>query len=360
MNSSVKHIPKDAQVIMSILKELNVTEYEPRVINQLLEFTYRTYCDVVMAVLPNKHNKHITQPHCFDLFTIDAHIKLIFTSKKKSVPFECGCRLHNVHSGRCQNICESCEKEDHRLGRCQIGVANDIGEINNITTTPRSMFCTLHSMLQSIDSFVFSFSAQVLLELARAKNIAPLPLIKSHCGLRLPPERHCLLSANYKLRASDIQPKKMTKSALERTSGKVKAPGTTVLKRQTITTAPKTQAVTIPRPVIKFSANPNPKPIISATISTTSQSSSSSVISDKDAKETDLDKDKDKEEKDGEKVPQPSVGAASATAIVAGGSSGAPKDDQETKMDVDDEPKTGESKGLKRKHDDDDDLQVVE
>lgn len=40
-NSSVKHIPKDAQVIMSIMKELNVTDYEPRVINQLLEFTYR-------------------------------------------------------------------------------------------------------------------------------------------------------------------------------------------------------------------------------------------------------------------------------------------------------------------------------
>lgn len=39
-NNSVKHIPKDAQVIMSILKELNITEYEPRVINQLLEFTY--------------------------------------------------------------------------------------------------------------------------------------------------------------------------------------------------------------------------------------------------------------------------------------------------------------------------------
>lgn len=42
-NNSVKHIPKDAQVIMSILKELNVTEYEPRVINQLLEFTYSKY-----------------------------------------------------------------------------------------------------------------------------------------------------------------------------------------------------------------------------------------------------------------------------------------------------------------------------
>lgn len=42
-NSSLKNTPKDAQVIASIMKELNVTEYEPRVINQLLEFTYRTY-----------------------------------------------------------------------------------------------------------------------------------------------------------------------------------------------------------------------------------------------------------------------------------------------------------------------------
>lgn len=40
-SGSVKHIPKDAQVIMSILKELGIVDYEPRVINQLLEFTYR-------------------------------------------------------------------------------------------------------------------------------------------------------------------------------------------------------------------------------------------------------------------------------------------------------------------------------
>lgn len=37
----VKHIPKDAQVIMSIMKDMGIVEYEPRVINQLLEFTYR-------------------------------------------------------------------------------------------------------------------------------------------------------------------------------------------------------------------------------------------------------------------------------------------------------------------------------
>lgn len=36
-----KALPKDAQVIMSILKLNNIQEYDPRVINQLLEFTYR-------------------------------------------------------------------------------------------------------------------------------------------------------------------------------------------------------------------------------------------------------------------------------------------------------------------------------
>lgn len=39
--SQQKQMPKDALVIASILKELGVNEYEPRVINQLLEFTYR-------------------------------------------------------------------------------------------------------------------------------------------------------------------------------------------------------------------------------------------------------------------------------------------------------------------------------
>lgn len=38
-----KQMPKDALVISSILKELGINEYEPRVINQLLEFTYSEY-----------------------------------------------------------------------------------------------------------------------------------------------------------------------------------------------------------------------------------------------------------------------------------------------------------------------------
>ena len=40
MASLAKSTPKDAQVMMAILKDMGVTDYEPRVINQMLEFTY--------------------------------------------------------------------------------------------------------------------------------------------------------------------------------------------------------------------------------------------------------------------------------------------------------------------------------
>lgn len=41
MSTSSRQIPRDAQVIQAILKDMGVTEYEPRVVNQLLEFVYR-------------------------------------------------------------------------------------------------------------------------------------------------------------------------------------------------------------------------------------------------------------------------------------------------------------------------------
>lgn len=90
--------------------------------------------------------------------------------------------------------------------------------------------------------------------MARAKNGSALPLIKSHCGLRLPPDRHCLVAANYKLRAAEVQPKKMTKSALDRANKTTKG-AATALKRQSAAGVPKTQTVTIPKPVFKFSGN---------------------------------------------------------------------------------------------------------
>ena len=36
-----KSQPKDAQVMAAVLKDMGVLEYEPRIINQMLEFTYR-------------------------------------------------------------------------------------------------------------------------------------------------------------------------------------------------------------------------------------------------------------------------------------------------------------------------------
>jgi len=38
-----KSTPKDALVMGAILKEMGISEYEPRVINQMLEYTYRKF-----------------------------------------------------------------------------------------------------------------------------------------------------------------------------------------------------------------------------------------------------------------------------------------------------------------------------
>ncbi|XP_059153334.1 transcription initiation factor TFIID subunit 9B-like [Physella acuta] len=47
MSSAAKSSPKDAQVMSAILKDMGVLESEPRLINQMLEFTYRYVTDVL-------------------------------------------------------------------------------------------------------------------------------------------------------------------------------------------------------------------------------------------------------------------------------------------------------------------------
>uniref|UniRef100_A0A034WL27 Transcription initiation factor TFIID subunit 9 n=1 Tax=Bactrocera dorsalis TaxID=27457 RepID=A0A034WL27_BACDO len=180
INNQVKHVPKDAQVIMSILKELNVQDYEPRVINQLLEFTYR----YVTCILD-------------DAKVFANH------ARKKTIDLD------------------------------DVKLATEVVLDKAFTCPP---------------------PRHILAKLAEVRNAMPLPPIKPHCGLRLPPDRYCLSACNYKLRAAS-QPKKMTKSALEsRSTIKTQmknAGGASGTKRQTVL-APKTQVVTIPKPVIKF------------------------------------------------------------------------------------------------------------
>ncbi|CAN7996828.1 unnamed protein product [Ixodes hexagonus] len=45
--SAAKSTPKDAQVMGAILKDMGIIEYEPRVINQMLEFTYRYVTNIL-------------------------------------------------------------------------------------------------------------------------------------------------------------------------------------------------------------------------------------------------------------------------------------------------------------------------
>uniref|UniRef100_A0A1L8DFQ9 Putative transcription initiation factor iid n=1 Tax=Nyssomyia neivai TaxID=330878 RepID=A0A1L8DFQ9_9DIPT len=176
--------PKDAQIIKSILKELGVTDYEPRVINQLLEFTYRyVTCILDDAKMYANH------------------------AKKKFI-----------------------DAEDVKLASQMV--------LDKTFTSPPPR--------------------DVLLDLARSKNTAPLPLIKPHCGLRLPPDRYCLSACNYKLKAT-APVKKLIKPIESRPNppkppGRVGTPTNVTIKRPqtTMTTLPKTQVV--PKPVFKFSS----------------------------------------------------------------------------------------------------------
>ncbi|XP_041354409.1 transcription initiation factor TFIID subunit 9B-like [Gigantopelta aegis] len=47
MAGPAKSTPRDAQVMAAILKDMGVLDYEPRLINQMLEFTYRYITDVL-------------------------------------------------------------------------------------------------------------------------------------------------------------------------------------------------------------------------------------------------------------------------------------------------------------------------
>ncbi|CAK9298043.1 unnamed protein product [Gordionus sp. m RMFG-2023] len=123
----VENIPKDAITIKNMLKELGVYEYQPSLINILLDFTYKYTTDVLedAKVYSNHANKR----------NIDIEdVKLSFNDRTKN--------------------------QDKRV------VANNI-----------------------------------LIDAAKSKNSNPLPLIKEHIGLNLPPDRYCLLAPNYKMKS---------------------------------------------------------------------------------------------------------------------------------------------------------------
>lgn len=85
----------------------------------------------------------------------------------------------------------------------------------------------------------------VLLEVARAKNNIPLPFVRPTNGLRLPPDRYCLNSANYRLK--NITRKPAVKSLLGNSTNA--KPAMSIVKRPAnVSTVAKTQTITMSKP----------------------------------------------------------------------------------------------------------------
>lgn len=126
--TSPKNTPKDAQVMAAILKDMGITEYEPRVINQMLEFTYRYITNILD-----------------DARLFSSH------AKKKNL---------------------------------------DIDDVK------------LAIQMQMDKSFTTPPPRDILIDISRQRNNMPLPLIKPHCGPRLPPDRYCLSACNYRMKSS--------------------------------------------------------------------------------------------------------------------------------------------------------------
>jgi len=139
-----KSMPKDGRVMMAILKDMNITDYEPRVVEQLLEFVYR----YISSVLE------------------DARTLSNFARKKGNAPAAGG------SAGGAANAGIQIDVEDVKL-------AVQMYTEHNLTSPP---------------------TRDILLEVATKKNSTQLPLPKTTGGLRLPPDRYCLTAVNYKLK----------------------------------------------------------------------------------------------------------------------------------------------------------------
>jgi len=126
------NLPKQAHFIMDLLNECGVDDYDPQVVNQLLEYSYS------------------------------------FITTRLS---------------------EASELANH-AGRTNIAL-DDV----KLSIQRKAEECSTTVL-----------SRENLMELAREKNAQPLPPLKTYLGPRLPPDRFCLSSINYRLKNESITP----------------------------------------------------------------------------------------------------------------------------------------------------------
>ncbi|MCP9258391.1 Transcription initiation factor TFIID subunit 9B [Dirofilaria immitis] len=149
-------IPHDAQVMEAILKDMEITDYEPRVISQMLEFAYRCTAEILedaRSISEHAGKKQIDEADV--QFAID-NAELFHDSVVGGAwPFLVGGVICLVYSDN--------ERDSNLL--------------NSFWKSERP-------------------SRQLLVEFAEQKNATPLPPIRQNYGLRLPNDRFCLIQPN--------------------------------------------------------------------------------------------------------------------------------------------------------------------
>lgn len=181
---------------MSLLRELDIKDHEPRVINQLLEFTYREFMTTLLTV------------------------RLYIQSS----------RAQHILSGYVTCILDDAKFYANHARKKTI----DLDDVK------------LASQMLLDKAFTSPPPRDVLLDLTRIRNSSPLPSIKSNSGLRLPADRYCLSGCNFRLKNKkpvDVRPNMKKMAGL---------PGTAIKRTPLTAATPKVQHVTVPKPVFKF------------------------------------------------------------------------------------------------------------
>ncbi|XP_065349530.1 transcription initiation factor TFIID subunit 9 [Cloeon dipterum] len=184
--------PKDAQVVISMLSEAGITEFEPRVVNLLLEFTYRYTTSLL---------------------------------------------------DESRVYCQHAKKKVIDLDDVKMAIKMQTDKVNT-SAPPRDL----------------------LMEMAKSRNSIPLPPMKQQNGLRLPPDRFCLSSCNYKLQSTKKVSK--TNSSLISSSGRggmqqrsgiavktTPSSGMTMVSSLQPATPLKTKIISQQKPTIKISSS---------------------------------------------------------------------------------------------------------
>ena len=134
------------QVMVSILRDMGIHDFDPRVVNQMLEFSYRYVTNIL-------EDSRVYSQH----------------ARKKTVDIE----------------------------DVKLAVQMQVGAFLLITSFV--IFVKMYTNVKADQNFTAPPPREVLLDLARTKNAVQLPLIKPALGIRLPPDRHCLTACNYKV-----------------------------------------------------------------------------------------------------------------------------------------------------------------